>query len=61
MADLQEAMTQLFRTTHGSEAETEDQEEMGLFVSDDKCYRCGKKGHKAYQCRKKGGKQRQGG
>eukprot|EP00957_Ditylum_brightwellii_P175305 13345757-Ditylum_brightwellii.AAC.1 len=28
MADLQEAMTQLFCTTHGREAETEDKNEM---------------------------------
>eukprot|EP00957_Ditylum_brightwellii_P105673 8058491-Ditylum_brightwellii.AAC.1 len=60
MADLQEAMTQLFRTTHGSKAETEDKDEMGLSMTDDRCYRCGKKGHKGYQCKKKGGKRRQG-
>eukprot|EP00957_Ditylum_brightwellii_P168767 12846279-Ditylum_brightwellii.AAC.1 len=60
MADLQEAMTQLFRTTHSSEVETEDKDEMGLSMTDDRCYQCRKKGHKGYQCKKKGGKRRQG-
>eukprot|EP00957_Ditylum_brightwellii_P090737 6910518-Ditylum_brightwellii.AAC.1 len=53
MADLQEAMTQLFRTTHGVEDETEDKNKMGMAMADIKYYRCGKKGHKGYQCNKK--------
>eukprot|EP00957_Ditylum_brightwellii_P147610 11241369-Ditylum_brightwellii.AAC.1 len=46
MADLQEAMTQLFRATHGVETENEDKNKTSLAMADIKCYRCGKKGHK---------------
>eukprot|EP00957_Ditylum_brightwellii_P138027 10523072-Ditylum_brightwellii.AAC.1 len=60
MAHLQEAMTQLFRTTQGSKANAEDKNEMGLAMMNEKCYRCGKKGHKGYQCNKRGRKKGQG-
>jgi len=56
MADLLEAMNQLWRTMYNkSSGDDADSGEIGLFgagASDGiVCYRCGKKGHKAFKCK----------
>eukprot|EP00957_Ditylum_brightwellii_P015212 1146098-Ditylum_brightwellii.AAC.1 len=55
MGHLQEAMTQLYKTSHGSSNASDDMPEVGLLATGGgiTCFNCGEEGHKAFQCNKR--------
>ena len=55
MGDLQSAMNQQWRATHGGAHNKNDGvEEMNLSAFNGECYKCGKQGHRANDCKSKG-------